>query len=63
MALECKGRCHAARRVSSSHECIMDFDRQRRCRTGIGVSFFFFFLFWVDKGRSKAGSARRNEEG
>ena len=53
MALECRGGCHAARRVSSSHECIMECDRQGRCRTGNGVSF----VLGVDEGRSKAGSA------
>ena len=42
MAVECKGSCHAARRVSSSHECIMDFDCQCRCRCRTGNGGFFF---------------------
>lgn len=60
MALECKGSCHAARRVSSSHECIIGFDRQRRCRTGDGVSFLGWGRrggLFLDKGRRKADSA------
>ena len=40
MALGCKRRRRVVRRVSSSHECIMEFDRQRRCRIGNGVSLF-----------------------
>ena len=55
MALECKGRCHAARRVSSSHECIMDLI------VNVVVVQELVFLFWreegLNKGRRKAGSA------
>ena len=57
MALEYKRRRRVVRRVSSSHECIMEFDRQRRCRIGNGVSLFPGGEGWLDKGRSEAGSA------